>query len=121
MAFPALLAESLATHAAATSSGALAELPPVAGSPRRLAAVIRSRRQRGPVLEGLANLAFRFRAVTGLATGVASVVVGVLRLEISSWNAGTPGGPLPAGNLFVIFPRQGAHTRDIWDEIQRTP
>lgn len=133
-AFPLLLAEKLssdftARHTAlpttpsALTRESVLSLPPTAGDPHRLAALIESRLQAPTAIRGgIRDLISRVKASTGFAIGVTAACLGGLDLNLAFRTSKVRGGPPTlAGNLFVAFAGDGAHTRHIWEEVHKTP
>ena len=128
-AFPILLAEMLAAAFGEDSTrsaplpvrGVLLSLPPTAGDPLQLAALVESKLLARPTRSGgFCNFIAGVKAAAGLAVGVTTASLGVLRLALcrkTTKSART----LLAESLFVVFAGEGAHTRDIWSEIDKNP
>ncbi len=132
LAFPVLLAEQLiaefTTGLIESSSDqpnapqeVLLALPPSAGDPHRLARLIDSQlKLRHSRLTRFHEIISRAKAFTGFAIGAVTSCLGVIRLE-SFQSSDHQNRPLPAGNLYVVFTGEGAHTRHIWEEIDKSP
>lgn len=131
-AFPRLLAERLAAAFADGFSDhpanpapplreALLALPPTAGDPRRLAALVEMQLQGRPADAGrIRGFSSGIKAAAGLAIGAATACLGVVRLEFLQ-KADLRKRSLPCGSLYMVFSGEGAHTRHIWGAIDQIP
>ncbi len=131
-AFPILLAEMIAaafirdstefpTHPAPPLREALLSLPPTAGDPHRLAALVEMQLQARLASPGwFRDFTSRTKALAGLATGAVLACLGVMRLALLQKCAPRVQS-LPGKNLYVVYSGKAAHTRHIWAEIDKSP
>lgn len=131
-AFPRLLAEMLAVafangfselpaNPAPSLREAVLSLPPTAGDPRRLAALVEMQLQGRSAGPGwIRDFLARTKATVGLAIGAATECLGAVRLELLQ-KGHLRIRSLPGKNLYLVFSGEGAHTRHVWAEIDKSP